>query len=149
MDSVRGQNKARGEFRREQNYIGRRGARIEDASFVPPEPLSVEGHLRNWEQYIHHEEDDGLVQLAIVHAQFELIHPFLDGNGRVGRILLPLFLSQKGLSSSPMFYLSEYLESHRDVYYDRLRAISHEGDWGGMDRVLSNSHHGAGEGKHG
>jgi Fic family protein len=131
MDSVRGQNKARGEFRREQNYIGRLGARIEDASFVPPEPLSVEGHLRNWEQYVHHDDDDVLVQLAIVHAQFELIHPFLDGNGRVGRILLPLFMFEKGLLSSPMFYLSEYLEAHRDAYYDRLAAASQARDWEG------------------
>ncbi len=131
MDSVRGQNKARGEFRREQNYIGRPGARIEEATFVPPEPLAVEAHLRNWEQYIHYEEDDRLVQLAIIHAQFELIHPFLDGNGRVGRILLPLFMFEKGSLSSPMFYLSEYLESHRDEYYDRLRVVSQDEDWEG------------------
>ena len=131
LEGVRGQNKARGEFRREQNYIAKPGAPLDQAIFIPPTPESLEGHLRNLERYIHYEEEDRLIQLAIVHAQFELIHPFLDGNGRLGRMLLPLFMYEKNLLSSPMFYLSEYLESHRDTYYDRLGAISHSQDWEG------------------
>ena len=131
LDSVRGRDKGRGEFRREQVFIGAPRSQIEQATFVPPEPLSLEQHLRNLESYVHHDEDDRLVQLAVFHAQFELIHPFLDGNGRVGRILLPLFLYEKKLLSSPMFYLSAYLEAHRDDYYDRLGGISKHHDWEG------------------
>ena len=78
-----------------------------------------------------YEDIDPLVQTAIVHAQFELIHPFKDGNGRIGRLLIPLFLYQTKTLSRPMFYLSAYLESHREIYYDRLRRISAEGDWDG------------------
>jgi Fic family protein len=131
LGGVRGRDKRRGEFRREQNYIAKPGAPIEQAIFVPPLPASVETHMRNLEAYIHSDEDDVLVQLAIIHAQFELIHPFLDGNGRLGRMLLPLFMYEKGLLTSPMFYLSEYLESHRDQYYDRLKAVSQSRDWEG------------------
>jgi Fic family protein len=87
--------------------------------------------LSNWEEYLHSDEKDSLVQLAILKAQFELIHPFLDGNGRIGRMLVPLILYHKGILSRPMFYISSYLERNRDVYYERLRAISSEGDWNG------------------
>ena len=131
LSGVRGRDKGRGEFRREQNYIGRYGASLEEATYVPPEPGQVVDLLSNWEHYIHFDEDDRLVQLALVHAQFELIHPFLDGNGRVGRMLIPLFLYEKKLLSSPMFYLSEYLEANRDEYYTRLRALSEANDWEG------------------
>jgi Fic family protein len=129
LDSVRGQDKARGEFRRTQNWIGRPGSTIDNAKYVPPEPLKVPDYMSNLEKYIHLSEDDCLVQLAVVHAQFEIIHPYLDGNGRVGRILLPLFLYQKNMLSSPMFYLSAYLEANRDEYYSRLQAITKENDW--------------------
>lgn len=131
LGGVRGRDKARGEFRHEQNYIAKQGAAIEQAIYVPPQPQSLMEHLSGLEKYIHHDEDDRLVQLAIIHAQFELIHPFLDGNGRLGRMLLPLFMYEKKLLSSPMFYLSEYLESHRDEYYDRLGAVSRFRDWEG------------------
>ncbi|HUW62674.1 MAG TPA: Fic/DOC family N-terminal domain-containing protein [Candidatus Bathyarchaeia archaeon] len=132
LDSLRGRDKARGEFRRVQNYIAGNGPGIERAAFVPPEPSIVLPHIRNLEKYIHNdEEDDRLVQLAIVHAQFELIHPFVDGNGRVGRILLPLVLFEKHLLSAPIFYLSAYLNEHRDEYCDRLGAISASKDWAG------------------
>jgi Fic family protein len=86
LDSVRGQNRARGRFRTTQNWIGAPGSPIEKAQFVPPEPMLVAGCLDNWETYYHSETLDPLVQLAIVHAQFEIIHPFLDGNGRLGRM---------------------------------------------------------------
>jgi len=136
LDTVRGHDRARGAFRTEQNWIGRPGSPIEQARYVPPAPLGLMAHLDNFEKYIHYEEADRLVQLAIVHGQFELIHPFLDGNGRVGRILIPLFLYEKELLSSPMFYLSAYLEAHRDAYYDGLQAISVSGDWEGWIRFF-------------
>jgi Fic family protein len=134
LDSVRGRNKARGQFRMEQNWIGPPGSAIDEARFVPPAPLSLKDHLDNWEKYYHGEERDPLVQLAIVHAQFEIIHPFLDGNGRLGRILVPLFLHEKQLLSRPMFYISSYLEAHRDEYVDRLRDLGRPKSW---DRWIS------------
>lgn len=129
MDSVRGKDKRRGEFRREQNHIGPPGSPIEKATYVPPPPNVIMEHMSNFEKYIHYDEKDKLVQLAIVHAQFEIIHPFLDGNGRLGRILIPLFLYEKKLLEAPTFYISNYLESHRDEYIDCLNNISKDGDW--------------------
>src|SRR3989338_1678207 len=129
LDSVRGKDKGRGNFRTGQNYIGKPGAPIEQATYIPPSPLVLMDHLTNFEKYIHYDEKDRLVQLATVHAQFEIIHPFLDGNGRLGRILIPLFLYEKQVLHSPMFYISEYLESNRDEYYARLKAISEEKAW--------------------
>ena len=129
MDSVRGRDKARGEFRTTQNYIGRPGSPIEEASFVPPPPGRLSEFLSNLESYIHYEEKDKLVQLAILHAQFEIIHPFMDGNGRVGRILIPVFLVEKGLLDGPSFYISAYLEKNRDIYCQRLHDISEKKKW--------------------
>lgn len=145
MDSVRGANKDPGAFRITQNWIGPSGSPIEHASFVPPSPLQLRDHLEAWEAYLAATEFDTLVQTAVVHAQFELIHPFLDGNGRIGRLLIPLFLFQKRSLASPMFYLSEYLESHRDAYYGHLRNISQDGDWTGwieffLDAITVQSH---------
>jgi len=131
LNSVRGRDKNRGFFRRTQNWIGAPGTPIEQATFVPPDPMFLQQHLDNWEKYYHAEERDSLVQLAVVHAQFEIIHPFLDGNGRLGRILIPLFLYEKQLLSRPMFYLSTYLEAHRGEYISRLREITSSGDWNG------------------
>lgn len=129
MDSVRGQDKTPGEFRKDQNWIGRAGCAIEQATFVPPNPLQLPVYLQAWETYCDSDDIDFLLQAAVVHAQFELLHPFKDGNGRIGRILIPLFLYQKRALSQPMFYLSEYLEAHRDEYYDGLKTISAQGDW--------------------
>lgn len=131
LDSVRGQDKTPGEFRTDQNWIGRAGCSIEQATFVPPNPLQLLDHLQAWERYLDFDDIDFLIQTAVVHAHFELLHPFKDGNGRIGRILIPLFLYQKKSLSQPMFYLSEYLENHRDEYYERLKSISAEGDWNG------------------
>ena len=131
MDSVRGKDKTPGQFRLEQNWIGPLHCPIEQATFVPPNPIQLPDHLRAWEVYLDLDDVDFLIQTAVVHAQFELLHPFKDGNGRIGRILIPLFLYQKRVLSQPMFYLSEYLESHRDEYYARLKGISAEGDWNG------------------
>jgi Fic family protein len=123
LDSVRGADKNRGRFRTRQNWIGRPGCKIEQADFVPPAPEVVETAMHNWENYYHAERPDALAQLAIIHAQFEIIHPFDDGNGRLGRMLVPLFLHEKGLLNRPMFYLSAYLEAHRDEYVARLREL--------------------------
>lgn len=131
MDSVRGKDKTPGQFRLDQNWIGRAGCSIEQARFVPPNPLQLPNYLHAFESYMDSDDIDFLVQTAVVHAQFELLHPFKDGNGRIGRILIPLFLFQKRALSQPMFYLSDYLETHRDEYYTRLNAISAEHDWNG------------------
>jgi Fic family protein len=130
LDSVRGQNKARGRFRMEQNWIGAEGTPIEQADFVPPPAGPLPGLLDNWEKYYHSEEPDALVQLAVVHAQFEILHPFLDGNGRLGRILVPLFLHEKKILHRPMFYLSAWLEARRDSYIGHLRPLGNlPGAW--------------------
>ena len=131
LDSVRGRDKAPGQFRKIQNHIGPSGCPIEEATFVPPSPDRLPEALDGWEKYLHFEEKDGLVQLAVVKAQFEIIHPFLDGNGRVGRMLVPLFLFTKNLLSSPMFYLSAYLDANRESYLTYLQGISQKQDWNG------------------
>ena len=126
LTGVRGRDKSRGQFRTTQNWIGLPGSKIEDAQFVPPEPGLLPELLDNWEKYWHMDRPDPLVQLAIIHAQFEILHPFLDGNGRLGRMIIPLFLYEKKLLSHPEFYISAYLEEHRDEYVQRLRAICDE-----------------------
>ncbi len=131
MGSVRGKDKTPGAFRLDQNWIGKHGCTMEQASFVPPNPIQLPDHLQAWEHYLDSDDVDFLLQTAVLHAQFELLHPFKDGNGRIGRILIPLFLYQKRALSQPMFYLSEYLENHREEYYERLKAISEDGDWNG------------------
>jgi Fic family protein len=131
LDDVRGSDKARGSYRTIQNYIAKSGQLIEEARFVPIAPEELEAGMSRWEKYLHEDVPDRLVQLAIVHAEFESLHPFLDGNGRVGRILIPMFLSERKLLQTPMFYISEYLERHRQEYYDRLLAVSRDDDWTG------------------
>lgn len=131
LNSVRGENKTPGEFRKDQNWIGKAGCSIENASFVPPSPMILTDSLREWEDYMKGDDVDVLIQLAVVHAQFELIHPFKDGNGRIGRLLIPLFLFSKKRLIRPMFYLSEYLENRREEYYQRLSDISGSRDWNG------------------
>lgn len=131
MQGVRGQNRAPGEYRRIPNWIGRPGCTREEARFVPPDANLVPDAMASWERYVHSDAADKLVQLAIVHAEFEAIHPFLDGNGRLGRLIVPLYLVEKKLLASPNFYISAYLEAHRDKYYDCLLAVSRDHDWTG------------------
>lgn len=131
LSGVRGHDKARGEYRTIQNYIARAGRPIEEARFIPIAPGRVEDGMSRWERYLHEDAPDRLVQLAIVHAEFESLHPFLDGNGRVGRMLVPLFLYERKLLHTPMFYVSEFLEQHRQEYYDGLLAVSSHDDWTG------------------
>ena len=128
LNSVRGRNMGRGEFRKSQNWIGSPGTPMEKADFVPPDPSHLLEYLDNWEKYYHMDRPDTIVQLAVVHAQFEIIHPFLDGNGRVGRMLIPLFLYEKTILSRPLFYLSAYLEANRDIYVERLRMLGKKPD---------------------
>lgn len=123
LQSVRGQNKHPGLVRDTQNWIGAPGSSIEQATYVPPSPATVEAYLENWMENAISDEVDPLLQSGILHAQFELIHPFHDGNGRVGRLLIPLYLHSKGLLERPVFYLSEYFESHREEYIDCLNAL--------------------------
>lgn len=127
LDGVRGRDKARGEFRTIQNWVGPT-KKIEDAFFIPPVPESVNEYLYNWEEYWHLNRPDPLVQLAIIHGQFEIIHPFLDGNGRLGRMIIPLFLYEKKLLSHPEFYISAYFEENRDEYTHLLRGLCIESD---------------------
>jgi len=129
MTSVRGESKEPGKFRKIQNWIGKPGSPIEEATFIPPEPSIMKDHLQFLEDFIQANDLEVLIQSAIVHAQFELIHPFLDGNGRIGRLLIPLFLFCKGRLKRPVFYVSEYLENNRDLYYAKLNCISTEGQW--------------------
>lgn len=136
LDGVRGQNRAPGEFRKVPNWLGPAGCDIDEARYVPIGADDLPEALDEWEKYIHAEAADSLVQLAILHAEFEALHPFLDGNGRLGRILVPLFLWQRDLIRRPMFYMSGYLEANRDEYYDRLLKVSRDGDWTGWCRFF-------------
>lgn len=136
LSGVRGHDKARGKFRAIQNYIAPHGAPIDKARFIPIAPEGVDAGMSRWEKYLHEDTPDRIVQLAIVHAEFESLHPFLDGNGRIGRMILPLFLFDQKLLHAPMFYLSEYLEANRQEYYDRLLAVSRDDDWTGWCRFF-------------
>lgn len=129
MEGVRGQQHGRGQFRQIQNWIGRSDSTLETAKFVPPDPIVMRESLSNWENYLHIQEPDRLVQLAVIHAQFEIIHPFTDGNGRLGRMLIPLFLFSTELIGSPMFYMSAYFDRHRDAYFESLHLITAAGEW--------------------
>ena len=130
LDSTRGKNKTPGQFRKIQVFIGPYGATIERATFVPPEPQEIPDLFSNLEKYIHSEEViDPLVQIAIAHYQFEAIHPFIDGNGRVGRLLIPLFLYEKKVTAYPNIYISEFLEEHRTTYYTLLKEVSEKEAW--------------------
>jgi Fic family protein len=132
MEGVRGQEWTPGEFRRSQNWIGPPGSTLTSAVFVPPPVNEMQVALAQWEKYIHSPDDlPPLVRLALIHYQFEVIHPFLDGNGRVGRLLIPLLLHIWQLLPQPLLYLSAYFEAHRQAYYDHLLAVSQHGDWQG------------------
>jgi Fic family protein len=127
MKGVRGQERHPGEFRTYQNFIGATtGA---DATYVPPPVPQMLSLLDDLERFLHEETLRPLVQAAILHYQFEAIHPFGDGNGRVGRLLIPLFLRDRGLLPQPLLYLSAYFERSRSEYYDKLLRVSTHGDW--------------------
>ena len=131
LGGARGAGKQPGELRRSQNWIG--GTRPGNAAFVPPPPQHVGDLLSDLERFIHEADPElpPLVRIALIHAQFETIHPFLDGNGRIGRLLIAALMEQWGLLAEPLMYLSGYLKTHQVEYYRRLSAIRSEGDWEG------------------
>ena len=125
LDNVRGQNKSPGEFKTEQNYIGNSA----EITFTPLPPELTQDYMANFEQYIHFDEVDFLVQAALIHCQFEMIHPFKDGNGRIGRLLIPLFLYYREMLPVPTFYMSAYFEKDRTMYLEKLSAVSQKNDY--------------------
>ncbi|NUN53147.1 MAG: Fic family protein [Planctomycetaceae bacterium] len=136
MEGVRGSTSRPGEYRRDQNYIGRRVDGIGGARFVPPPPGEVPAAMDRLEAFINTEATragsiDLLVAFALIHYQFETIHPFEDGNGRIGRMLIPLLMVEKGLLKEPLLHLSPVLEKRKEEYVERMLAVSREGDWRG------------------
>ncbi len=137
LKGVRGGALTPGELRTTQNWIGPGGCTLTEASFVPPPPQEVPVALGDLERFLHSESDlPPLVQLGLAHAQFETIHPFLDGNGRVGRLLITFLLVEKNLLSRPVLYLSHYFKRHRAAYYEHLQAVRDAGDWEGWIRFF-------------
>ncbi len=129
MTGVTGHHATPGRFRKIQNWIGTPGSTIEKASYIPPPPGEVEPCLGAWEKFLHESDLPPLVTIAIAHYQFEAIHPFLDGNGRVGRLLITLFLVERKILPTPLLYLSAFFEASRRDYYDGLRGVSERGAW--------------------
>jgi len=132
LKGVRGDKHLPGETRDSQNWIGAAGTQLKDAEFVPPPPHEMNEALKHLERFLHDRDSlPNLIHCGLCHAQFETIHPFLDGNGRVGRLLISLLLCERGILKTPLLYLSYYLKAHRAQYYDRLTAIRNDGDWEG------------------
>ena len=130
MKGVRGSNKTPGEFRSSQNWIGRPGANLQTAQFIPPPPEDAKISMGDLEKYIHSEDPNPpLIRAALVHAQFETIHPFLDGNGRLGRLLITLLLCDWKVIEKPLLYLSYFFKANRTEYYSRLMDVRSKGDW--------------------
>jgi len=132
MKGVRGGRLKPGELRTSQNWIGPSGSTIGTASFVPPPPHEVPAALGDLERFLHREDDlPPLVRIGLAHVQFETIHPFLDGNGRVGRLLITFLLTERGILHKPVLYLSHYFKRRRQAYYDHLQAVRDNGSWEG------------------
>lgn len=137
LRSGRGARRMPGEFRRDQNWIGAEGAPIDQATFVPPPMPDMHSALDQFERFLHEENElPVLIHVGLAHAQFETIHPFLDGNGRVGRLLITFLLVHRSVLHRPLLYLSHYLKRNRAEYYDRLTAIRRQGDWEGWLRFF-------------
>jgi Fic family protein len=130
LQGVRGGQVTPGQFRRTQNWIGPAGCTLENATYVPPPPDHLMDSLSQWESFLRDSTWPPLLQIALLHYQFEAIHPFLDGNGRVGRLLVTLFLIERRVLHAPLLYLSSFFEATRSEYYDRLRAVTEHAAWG-------------------
>jgi Fic family protein len=132
LRNVRGAHRRPGKFRASQNWIGPANVPLAQATFIPPPVHEMHQALDNFEKFLHQEGDHpALIHCGLAHAQFETIHPFLDGNGRVGRLLITFLLVHRGILHRPLLYLSHYLKRYRSEYYDRLSAIREAGDWEG------------------
>jgi len=129
MTGVRGQHKTPGEFRESQNWIGGSGGNINNAVFIPPSVQDMKDAMSDFEKYMHNNKMADLIDCALLHYQFETIHPFLDGNGRIGRLLITLFLYWKNIISKPLLYLSLYFKQNQQEYYDRLNMVRKNGDF--------------------
>ena len=130
MENVRGQEKNPGEFRTSQNWIGGQGSTIKNARYIPPCPEDMDNAISKLEKYINvNDTYDVLIQAALIHYQFETIHPFLDGNGRIGRLLITLYLIEKGALSAPTLYISYFLKKNRVEYYDRMSEVRTKGNY--------------------
>lgn len=130
LSGVRGKEKNPGEFRQSQNWIGGAGSTIKTARYIPPDVLTMKESLSDLEKYMNEDDElDDLIRIALIHYQFETIHPFLDGNGRIGRLLIVLYLLDKKVIKTPSLYLSFYLKEHRIEYYDRMSAVRETGDY--------------------
>lgn len=130
LEDVRDSNKSPGEFRKSQNWIGPQGCTLETATFIPPTVEDMETSMAELEDYMYEDDDvPALIKIALIHAQFESIHPFLDGNGRMGRLLITFWLCQQEILTQPLLYLSYYFKQNRLEYYDRLMAVRAKGDW--------------------
>ena len=130
MEGVRGQEKNPGEFRYSQNWIGGQGSTLRNARYIPPNPEDMINAMSDLEKYMNGEDSlDPLIQAALIHYQFETTHPFLDGNGRVGRLLITLFLMEKKILSTPSVYISYFLKMNRIEYYDRMTQVRKTGDY--------------------
>jgi len=130
MEGVRGERATPGEFRVSQNWIGKPGCTLEEATFVPSSGASMNESLNDWEKYLHYgKKFPALIDSALIHYQFETIHPFLDGNGRIGRLLITLLLVNKEILPLPLLYLSAFFEKHRNEYYEHLLQVSAKGLW--------------------
>jgi len=130
MRGVRGSRARPGEFRRSQNWIGSPGCKLEEATYIPPDIIQMNSVLSDWERYLHSpSKEPPLIQCALMHYHFEAIHPFLDGNGRIGRLLITLFLCERGILPQPLLYLSAFFERFRDEYYRSLLNVSQKGAW--------------------
>ncbi|MFB3890856.1 MAG: Fic family protein [Phycisphaerae bacterium] len=138
MHGVRGGVATPGEFRRSQNWIGPPGCTLSNASYVPPPPDELMVCLGDWEKFLHDRSLPPLAQVALMHYQFEAIHPFLDGNGRIGRLLITLFLVERGILPTPLLCLSAFFEATRREYYDRLSAVTARAAWGGWVEYFLN-----------
>ncbi|MDH5361626.1 MAG: Fic family protein [Gammaproteobacteria bacterium] len=131
LSGVRGGNRQPGELRKIQNWIGPAGCTLKEASFVPPPPQTVEDCLSQLEIFLHDESLPALITIGLAHVQFETIHPFLDGNGRVGRLLIAFLLYQREILQTPVLYISHYFKKYRTEYYEKLQAVRDHGDWEG------------------
>jgi Fic family protein len=138
LQGVRGDRAAPGKFRRSQNWIGPAGCTLANASYVPPPPEELMDCLGLWEKFLHDRELPPLVQMALAHYQFEAIHPFLDGNGRVGRLLITLGLIEREILPAPLLYLSAFFEATRREYYGGLREVSERSAWGAWIQYVLN-----------